>query len=72
MIGYLARYTHRIALGNARILGLDDDQVSLRYRDYRDGQHKTLTLEAPEFIRRFLLHVLPKGPSLSRWSLRLQ
>jgi len=42
-------------------LGLDDDQVSLRYRDYRDGQHKTLTLEAPEFIRRFLLHVLPKG-----------
>jgi len=45
---------------NARILGLDD-QVSLSDRDYRDGEHKTLTLDAPEFIRRFLLHLLPKG-----------
>jgi len=61
VIGYLARYTHRIAISNARILGLDDDQVSLSYRDYRDGQHKTLTLDAAEFIRRFLLHVLAKG-----------
>jgi len=61
VIGYLARYPHRIAISNARILGLDDDQVSLSYRDYRDGGHKTLTLEAPELIRRFLLHVLPKG-----------
>jgi len=61
VIGYLARYTHRIAISNARILGLDDDQVSLSYRDYRDGQHKTLTLDAPELIRRFLLHVPPKG-----------
>jgi len=61
LIGYLARYTHRIVLSNARILGLDDDQVSLSYRDYRDGEHQTLTLEAPELIRRFLLHVLPKG-----------
>jgi len=61
VIGYLARYTHRIAISNARILGLDDDQVSLSYRDYRDVGHKTLTLEAPELIRRFLLHVLPKG-----------
>jgi len=60
VIGYLARYTHRIAISNARILGLYDDQVSLSDRDYRDGQHKTLTLDAPEFIRRFLLHVLPK------------
>jgi len=58
VIGYLARYTHRIALGNARILGPDDDQVSLRYRD---GEHKTLTLEAPELIRRCLLHLLPQG-----------
>ena len=41
--------------------GLGDNQVSLSYRDYRDGEHKTLTLDAAEFIRRFLLHVLPKG-----------
>jgi len=61
VIGYLARYTRRIAISNARILGLDDDQVSLRYRDCRDGEHKTLTLDAPELIRCFLLHVLPKG-----------
>jgi len=61
LIGYLARYTDRIAISNARIQGLEDDQVSPGYRDYRDGQHKTLTLDAPEFIRRFLLHVLPKG-----------
>ncbi len=40
---------------------MDDDQVSLSYRNYRDGQHKTLTLDVPEFTRRFLLLVLPKG-----------
>ncbi len=61
VITYLARYTYRIALSNARILGLDGDNVHLRYRDYRDGEHKTLLLEAPERVRRFLLHVLPKG-----------
>ncbi len=61
VITYLARYTHRIAMSNARILGLDGDNVHLRYRDYRDGEHKTLLLEAPERVRRFLLHVLPKG-----------
>ena len=61
VIAYLARYTHRIALSNARIQGLDGDQVSLRYRDYRDGQTKTMRLEAQELLRRFLLHVLPKG-----------
>jgi hypothetical protein len=53
--------THRIAQSNARIPGLDGDNVHLRCRDYRDGEHKTLVLEAPELIRRFLLHVLPKG-----------
>jgi len=58
VIGSLARYTHRIAISNARLLALDDDQVSL---SDRDGGHKTLTLDAPELIRRFLLHVLPKG-----------
>jgi len=61
LIGDLARYTHRIAISNARILGVDGDKVYVSYRDYRDGEHKTLTLDAAEFIRRFLLHVLPKG-----------
>jgi len=46
---------------NARILGLDGDKVHLRYRDYHDGEHKTLVLQAAELLRRFLLHVLPKG-----------
>jgi len=61
VIGSLARYTHRIALSKAGILGLDDDPVSLSDRDDRDGGHKTLTVDAPELIRRFLLHLLPKG-----------
>jgi len=61
LIGYLARYTHRIAISNARILGVDGDQVHVSYRDYRDGEHKTLVLQAAELLRRFLLHVLPKG-----------
>jgi len=54
-------YTHRIAISNARILGLDGDKVHVSYRDYRDGAHKTLVLQAAELLRRFLLHVLPKG-----------
>jgi len=61
VITSLARYTHRFALSNARILGLDGDSVHLRYRDYREGEHRTLVLEAPERVRRFLLHVLSKG-----------
>jgi len=61
LIGYLARYTHRVAISNARILGVDGDKVHVSYRDYRDGGHKTLVLQAGELLRRFLLHVLPKG-----------
>jgi hypothetical protein len=61
VVQYLAGYTHRIALSNARLLGRDGDQVSLAYRDYHDGQNKTMELEAPELIRRFVLHILPKG-----------
>jgi len=61
LIGYLARHTHRIAISNARILGVDGDKVHVSYRDYRDGEHKTLVLQAAELLRRFLLHVLPKG-----------
>jgi hypothetical protein len=62
VVDYLARYTHRIAITNARILAVDDRQVTFRYKDYRDGgRHKALRLDGDEFVRRFLLHVLPKG-----------
>lgn len=61
VVEYLARYTHRIAISNNRILAVDAERVSLRYRDYRDGRQKTLQLDGQEFVRRYLLHVLPKG-----------
>jgi hypothetical protein len=62
VVRYLARYTRRIAISNARILAVDDHQVTLRYKDYRDrDRHKRLILDGEEFVRRFLLHVLPKG-----------
>jgi hypothetical protein len=62
VVEYLARYTHRIAITNARILAMGDTQVRFRYRDYRDGNRsKTLCLDGEEFVRRFLLHVLPRG-----------
>lgn len=60
VLKYLGRYTHRIAISNDRILTLEDDRVSFRWRDYADdNKRKVMTLEASEFIRRFLLHVLP-------------
>jgi hypothetical protein len=61
VISNLARYTHRIAIRNAPILGLEGDQVHLRYRDYLDGEHKTLVLAVGELVRRFVLHILPQG-----------
>jgi hypothetical protein len=62
VLAYLGRYTHRIALSNDRLLGLHDGVVELRWRDYADGHRtKTLHLAAPELLRRFLLHVLPRG-----------
>ena len=62
VVDYLARYTRRIAISNARILAVDDRQVTLRYKDYRDhDRRKQLVLDGQEFVRRFLLHVLPKG-----------
>ena len=62
VIDYLARYTHRTAISNSRLLGLEQDQVALRYKDYRDDNRwKVMDLAVEEFIRRFLLHVLPKG-----------
>lgn len=62
VLDYLGRYTHRVAISNNRLLGLNDTQVRFRYRDYAHGnRRKVMTLEADEFIRRFLLHVLPAG-----------
>jgi hypothetical protein len=62
VIQYLGRYTHRVALTNRRLVGIEDGKVSFFWKDYADGNaRKTITLDAPEFIRRFLLHVLPDG-----------
>ena len=61
-LDYVGRYTHRVAISNNRLLDIAEDKVTFRYKDYRhDAQQKTMTLEAEEFIRRFLLHVLPEG-----------
>jgi hypothetical protein len=62
VLDYLARYTHRVAISNERILGIDEDSVRLRVRDWQNGNKKrTLSIPAQTFIERFLLHVLPKG-----------
>jgi hypothetical protein len=64
VLAYLGRYTHRVAIANSRLVAIDERGVTFRYKDYRrDGRarHRTMTLSADEFIRRFLLHVLPKG-----------
>ena len=64
VLAYLARYTHRVAIANSRLIAADDDGVTFTWKDYRfEGRdrHKTMTLAPDEFIRRFLLHVLPKG-----------
>ena len=62
VLDYVGRYTHRVAISNNRLLDIEAGQVRFRYKDYRDhSQQKTMTLSAEEFIRRFLLHVLPHG-----------
>jgi hypothetical protein len=62
VLDYVGRYTHRVAISNNRLLGIAEGTVTFRYKDYRhDAQQKTMTLQAEEFIRRFLLHVLPEG-----------
>jgi len=62
VLRYLGRYTHRVAISNHRLVSFDGNQVQFRWRDYRHGDiSRTMTLAANEFIRRFLLHVLPKG-----------
>ena len=61
VLHYLARYTHRVAISNHRLVARTDDTVSFRWKDYRHGsQVRTLTLDAQEFLRRFLVHVLPR------------
>jgi hypothetical protein len=61
-LDYVGRYTHRVALSNDRILDIEDGHVHFRWKDYRDdNRQKTMTITADEFIRRFLLHVLPNG-----------
>jgi hypothetical protein len=62
VLDYVGRYTHRVAISNNRILDVEDGKVRFRWKDYRHGnQQKTMTLSADEFIRRFLIHVLPSG-----------
>ena len=59
---YLGRYTHRIAISNNRLLEIDNERIVFSCRDQKDNnEKKTMNLDADEFIRRFLLHVLPKG-----------
>jgi hypothetical protein len=62
VLKYLARYTHRVAISNGRLLSCEQGRVSFRWRDSKDNNRmKTMTLDAVEFIRRFLLHILPSG-----------
>jgi len=62
VLDYVGRYTHRVAISNNRLLDIEDGTVTFRWKDYRDeNAQKTMTLAADEFIRRFLLHVLPPG-----------
>ncbi len=64
VLAYLSRYTHRVAISNSRLLAVDERGVSFRWKDYRAKgrtRHKTMTLDHGEFMRRFLIHVLPGG-----------
>ena len=62
VLRYLGRYTHRVAISNHRLLAFDQERVTFRWKDYaRGGKQGPMTLTATEFLRRFFLHVLPKG-----------
>ncbi len=64
VLAYLSRYTHRVAIANSRLVSFDERGVTFKWKDYRNKgryQHKTITLNTDEFIRRFLIHVLPSG-----------
>lgn len=71
VIEYLSRYTHKTAISNNRLLSIDDNTVTFKWRDYADdNKQKVMTLDAMEFIRRFLMHDLPLGfiKSSSLWT----
>jgi hypothetical protein len=62
VLAYLSRYTHRVAISNSRLIRFDARSVTFRVKDYRlkgPGRHTTMTLDTTEFIRRFLIHMLP-------------
>ena len=64
VLAYLARYTHRVAISSHRLMAINESSVTFKYKDYRidgPGRYKTMTVHSHEFIRRFLIHVLPKG-----------
>lgn len=64
VLEYLSRYTHRVAISNSRLIDFDEHRVTFKWKDYRakeEDRYKTMSLETPEFIRRFLIHVLPHG-----------
>jgi hypothetical protein len=62
VLDYVGRYTHRVAISNNRLISIDGERVRFRWKDYRNGnRQKTMSLQAGEFIRRFLIHVLPDG-----------
>src|SRR2546427_1886155 len=64
VLAYLSRYTHRVAISNRRLIAADQTGVTFKWKDYRiegPGRYKTMTLPTHEFIRRFLMHVLPRG-----------
>jgi Putative transposase len=64
VLAYLSRYTHRIAIASSRLVASDGERVTFKWKDYRakaDARHKLITLDADEFIRCFLIHILPDG-----------
>jgi hypothetical protein len=64
VLAYLSRYTHRVAISNSRLVAANEKGITFKWKDYRiagPGRYKTMTLPTHEFIRRFLIHVLPKG-----------
>jgi hypothetical protein len=62
VLDYLGRYTHRVAISNNRLLAFQDGKVTFQWKDYKNDKHKSImTLDAHEFIRRFLIHILPRG-----------
>ena len=72
VLAYLARYAHRVAIANSRLLDFDATHVRFRWKDYREVgryERKVLRLDVGEFMRRFLLHMLPSGSSSPLWPL---